>query len=528
MLQIASCLIGTQGHIRNILAIYFSFRTISSHGSVSAIDTTTTPRINSSFIFQDHTKTYHHHTTNLKMDSTQTTKIPTFASHLSSLAVSPPFLGKERYDERSNNDANVATHEIDYNIIIGNEAGDADSIISALALSYIYRLEGCVNAIPVVSIPREDIMLRRDVTVLLSISGVVELEKLLYLDDDFVQGFLEFDNRNLIKKKRPLITLVDHNRIKSDLDHFSNDIVEIIDHHDDEFCHLSVADEKRLVEFKDGVALVGSTCTLVTERLERFFFRNQQTFLNEESGAENNDMVKYIDPGISLALLGVILLDTMNMNQKAEKGTIRDANAINFLLKNTRWYDLVAPSSPLNQDVKTLVFPHGIGTAPNQEALYNCLAESKFDRKFWEGLSVRDFLRLDYKRFEGDGQNIFGLSSVLLPMSSFLSKINFMNDTYDFMKKMNISILGVMSIVIVDNEPCRELILLGSNDDVNHLSDYLLNSDSTTFLDISIKKTTIDNDLNNSNLYWKCFHQGNPKGSRKQLAPALLNFFSSL
>jgi len=282
------------------------------------------------------------------------------------------------------------------------------------------------------------------------------------------------------------------------------------------------------VEFKDGVALVGSTCTLVTERLERFFFRNQQTFLNEESGAENNDMVKYIDPGISLALLGVILLDTMNMNQKAEKGTIRDANAINFLLKNTRWYDLVAPSSPLNQDVKTLVFPHGIGTAPNQEALYNCLAESKFDRKFWEGLSVRNFLRLDYKRFEGDGQNIFGLSSVLLPMSSFLSKINFMNDTYDFMKKMNISILGVMSIVIVDNEPCRELILLGSNDDVNHLSDYLLNSDSTTFLDISIKKITIDNDLNNSNLYWKCFHQGNPKGSRKQLAPALLNFFSSL
>jgi len=29
-------------------------------------------------------------------------------------------------------------------------------------------------------------------------------------------------------------------------------------------------------------------------------------------------MVKYIDPGISLALLGVILLDTINMNPKAE------------------------------------------------------------------------------------------------------------------------------------------------------------------------------------------------------------------
>ena len=66
--------------------------------------------------------------------------------------------------------------------------------------------------------------------------------------------------------------MVDHNKIKSDLDYISNDIVEIIDHHDDDFCHLSVAEERRLVEFQDGVALVGSTCTLVTEWLERFFF----------------------------------------------------------------------------------------------------------------------------------------------------------------------------------------------------------------------------------------------------------------
>ena len=41
-------------------------------------------------------------------------------------------------------------------------------------------------------------------------------------------------------------------------------------------------------------------------------------------------MVKYIDPDIVLALLGVILLDTRNMNPKGEKGTIRDANAIHF------------------------------------------------------------------------------------------------------------------------------------------------------------------------------------------------------
>ena len=36
-------------------------------------------------------------------------------SHLSSLAITPPSLTKERYDERINNDVKLATYEIDYN-----------------------------------------------------------------------------------------------------------------------------------------------------------------------------------------------------------------------------------------------------------------------------------------------------------------------------------------------------------------------------------------------------------------------------
>ena len=71
-------------------------------------------------------------------------------------------MAKERYDERSNNDADVTMHENDYNIIIGNEAGDDESIISALALSYFYRLEGRVNEIPMVSIPREDCRIEKN------------------------------------------------------------------------------------------------------------------------------------------------------------------------------------------------------------------------------------------------------------------------------------------------------------------------------------------------------------------------------
>ena len=80
-------------------------------------------------------------------------------------------------------------------LIMGNEAGDADSIISALTLSYIQHQQHLKNedteekivVLPIVSVTRADISLRRDVMLLLDLAGITNLDDLLYIDDDFIR-----------------------------------------------------------------------------------------------------------------------------------------------------------------------------------------------------------------------------------------------------------------------------------------------------------------------------------------------------
>ena len=71
-------------------------------------------------------------------------------------------------------------------------------------------------------------------------------------------------------------------------------VTEIVDHHEDEKSHEQVTDNKRLIAFENGAATVASTCTLVTERLF-------------------NSTISIIDGSLGLALLGVILLDSVNI-----------------------------------------------------------------------------------------------------------------------------------------------------------------------------------------------------------------------
>lgn len=171
------------------------------------------------------------------------------------------------------------------NVIMGNEAGDADSIVSALCLSYVKALTSTTTVkgingndnnnekpdrpIPIVSIPKDDMKPRVDVINLLHLVGINEHD-LLYLDDESVRSSLLSDNGCHNNR----ITLVDHNKLRSDLWQLEQNVVEIIDHHADEGYHTSTTvppSSNRDIAFADQNALVGSTCTLVTERLWRYY-----------------------------------------------------------------------------------------------------------------------------------------------------------------------------------------------------------------------------------------------------------------
>ena len=521
-----------------------------------------------------------------------TTSSESFSSYLNSVRSKQLqifFLKKNNSEKRNMN------KNLNLNIIMGNEAGDADSIISSLALSYVKTMSGengengendvdgsgtCsgedsledILHLPVISINKEDMSLRRDVVLLLQMAGIYNHDELVYLDDPtFVSMIADVNaNEHDFDVDKSSITLVDHNKIRSSLMHLEQYVHAIIDHHQDEGCHTeSTTTSTREIAFEDQQATVGSTCTLVTEHLILMYQQQQQQQQQlassiSESISEEQRQLLHIDAGLSLALLGVILLDTMNMNSDAGKGTERDEKAINFLIENTDWNALFAlgkneardgiliendnnnNDNNDNDGEEGLVLPVRVGVPvqvklqPDRVRLFEFLQNSKFDKTFWNDMNARDALRIDYKRFEPilslspsgseTKQQPFGLSSVLLDANDMLSKKDFHKTAIEYIQDMEIHFLGVLCMVIVDDKPERELILIGKREKLVDLTNHLLTDASTAFLDISLIEDdvwAIMDDGSMDSFVVKRFRQGNPKGSRKQIAPVMLSFFSS-
>ena len=265
------------------------------------------------------------------------------------------------------------------NVIIGNEAGDADSIISALTLGYVTSFNNNsppennnTFQVPIVSIPRAEMELRRDAALLLDMVGI-NVQKLLYIDDDIVvtnhllPSSADDSSDTLLDST---ITLVDHNRLRPMFSHLNSLVTEIVDHHKDESHHEQVVADsgKRIIAFENGHATVASTCTLVAERL----FQS----MTDDSSIK-------IDGALGLSLLGVILLDSINMKPEAKKGTPRDEEAIQQLLQRTDWSSC-ADTVPSLMDQATIdkIFPDGRTNMPDRNALFDALIGAKSDPSF--------------------------------------------------------------------------------------------------------------------------------------------------
>ena len=254
-------------------------------------------------------------------------------------------------------------------IYIGNEAGDADSIISSLCMAYLRsKKDNNIDSIhlPLVCVNRKDIHLRHDVELLLQ-SIKLDLNDLICIDDLSITSSNNKDNQeNNIK-----FILLDHNVISNKvINKFNNNnnnqninidnsIQEIIDHHIDGGQYLQCNGKNRNIAWnKDtNTAAVASTCTLVSE-----------IYLSEDQ--------ILLDSDISTLLMGVISLDTYNMDLTLVKFTSRDQIIYDELQKRC-----------LN-----------IGIDRNE--LFNILINAKTDINFWRSLHPSDQLILDYKLFE--------------------------------------------------------------------------------------------------------------------------------
>ena len=385
---------------------------------------------------------------------------------------------------------------------------------------------------PLVGVPRADLPLRRETTLLLEMAGV-DLDRLLFIDSpSAIATLLTQTDDGASCASNPLsISLVDHNRIRSSLRHLDGNVVEILDHHEDEGYHTDAVPEgsdARNIAFRGRDALVGSTCTLVAERM----LQAADAITVVDGGKQGSAR---LDPSASLVLLGVILLDTMDMSPEAGKGTARDSAVINALLDRTDWNKLKTDSM---EESARAVFEANCGGSdnikPNRAALHDLLRNSKFDENFWLNMSVYDCLRIDYKRFEpsktsddssGDAPIAFGMSSVLLPLSNFLSKNGCADSITQYMENVDIPLCGVLTMTIVDDTPHREMLLAGWPNLVDAAAKYLTTSDDAAFLEVKeVECSLVDGDC----MKYRRFRQGNPKGSRKQVAPILMRFVGAL
>ncbi|GAX13907.1 exopolyphosphatase [Fistulifera solaris] len=356
-------------------------------------------------------------------------------------------------------------------LVIGNKAGDADSIVSALAAAYLD------DATPVVSIRQKDLRTQRPETMLLFKMAGLEISDLWFADQ------LDF-----LAAEPVSVTLVDHNRLDAPvLEQGSHVVKTIYDHHMDEGHHKDSATIRNIAFSDKGEPTVASTCTLMVERMER---------------------TKW-PADLSLLLLGVILIDSVNMSPNAGKVTPRDEAAVEKLLKATNWQEL-------NLDASICI---DSPAQPSTSHLFNALQNAKFDPLFWNSLSVEDALRLDFKLFQA-GVEAFGISSVLISAQNFLDKEHAIGSIEAFMERTQIRCFVIMFAYAKNSATplTRELLLCGK--DSSNVYAWLETEGS---LQLSCREQLLDS----------CgqpvivLYQGNAKASRKLVAPILIQYFQT-
>lgn len=367
----------------------------------------------------------------------------------------------------------------DATLSLGNPAGDADSIISALALAYIDSTLDKKPTVPIVSIPHEDLKTQRPETkYLLQLAGI-------NLDD-----LIAIDHKSLPKKAS--VVLVDHNQLT--LEDRAGDwtVTQILDHHLDERAHTDTCQDRNIAfDSSTSSALVASTCTLIAER---FSSLRQEAF----------------PPSLAILLLGVILLDSINMSPKAGKGTTRDRAALQALQTQTDW---TAIRDNLPADILDEA------GCPQSQKLFDTLQNQKFHPDFWESLTALQALKLDYKSFGVPNQptSSFGVSTILQSMNDFFQKPQILETIQSSFAE--VEFFGLMFFCVKDETPQRQIALVCSKPD---LLDSLLN-----FLEEegSLNVEVVDR-RHAHNLHVVFMNQGTVTASRKQVVPILMEYFN--
>ncbi|MEE6491550.1 hypothetical protein FKM82_016262 [Ascaphus truei] len=294
---------------------------------------------------------------------------------------------------------------LDFHVVLGNEACDLDSMVSAITLAYyLAKTSSSKNLVyvPVLNIPRKDFPLRTESTFFLKENCISE-EYITFRDD--------FDIQNLYESGQLVLTLVDHNVLPR-ADAYMEDVVtEVIDHR--------LLERETALNCKITSELVGSCTTLVAEKIFR--------------GAPH-----ILDSQLASLLHGTIVLDCVNMAPEAGKVTPKDTEYVTML--ESRFPDL-----------------------PPRSVVFDSLQKAKFHVS---DLTTDQMLRKDLKTlFSHD--IILAISVVYMKLEDFLKRLDAENDMCTYCQKHRYNVLVAMTITFNNrNEPMRQIAVYSQQEEL--------------------------------------------------------------
>ncbi|XP_077115732.1 exopolyphosphatase PRUNE1 isoform X2 [Ranitomeya variabilis] len=283
----------------------------------------------------------------------------------------------------------------EFHVVLGNEACDLDSMVSAITLAYyLAKTSSSKNIvyIPVLNIPRQDFPLRTESTFFLKENCL--LEALLIFRD-------EIDLGGLYEAGQLVLSLVDHNVLPR-VDSFMEDVVtEVIDHH--------VVDRSSSRNCRVTAELVGSCTTLVAEKILR-------------------EAPHILDPQVASMLRGAIVLDCVNMASAAGKVTPKDTEYVTIL--ESKFPDLRP-----------------------RDALFESLQNAKFNVS---GLTTDQMLRKDLKGLV-DLDIRLAISAIYMDIE-FLQRKDLEEELQNFCQRHHYNVIVAMAIAFTSaNEPRRQI-----------------------------------------------------------------------
>ncbi|KAF1598424.1 Exopolyphosphatase PRUNE1, partial [Eudyptes moseleyi] len=371
----------------------------------------------------------------------------------------------------------VRRHQ-EVHVVMGNEACDLDSTVSALALAYfLAKTSPAPKAafIPVLNIPRAEFALRTETTFLLGEQGI-PAASLIFRD--------EIDLEGLHRAGLLSLTLVDHHVLPGADAALEEAVVEVLDHRP--------LERDRAPGCQVTAEPVGSCATLVTERIAQgppgVLDRPTAALLHGEDGRPSLSPIRggrLTTDGPRLSPPGTILLDCVNLSPAAGKVTPRDVACVSLLEER---------------------FPE----LPARDTIFEALQAAKFDVS---GLTTEQMLRKDLKVLSGD-ELLLAISTIYVDLETFLRRPDLLQDLDAFCQAQGyVGLVAMMISFNERNEPSRQLAVYSRRETLRSVVCQALEEATTPSLHLQPLPSP-----------WSCvstYAQGNALASRKKVLPVL-------